>query len=283
MAAPHYSPTSNVWGSSSSTSSWHLPFSEFSITATPEETKWYLAVVLICIFLTTNYYFLKAFYFLYRSVVNSVVLVSDFLMFSRSVMSNCLRPHGLQHARPLCPSPTPRVCSNSCPLSWWCHPTSWSSVIPFSSCLQSFPASGSFPVSQFLTSGGQSIGVSASASVLPMDIQGWSPLGWTGWISLLSRELLRIFSSTSLKASVLWLSVFFMVHSHLSMTAGKTVYVRAQLCLTLCNSTDCSPPGSSVHGLFQTRILEWVAVSSSRGSSQPRDWTHCIDRWILHH
>ena len=97
-----------------------------------------------------------------------------------SVMSDSLWPHGMQHARLACPSPTPRAYSNSCPLSWWFHPTISSSVIPFSSCLQSFPASGSFPMSQLLTSGGQSPGASASASVLQMNSQGWFPLGWTG-------------------------------------------------------------------------------------------------------
>ena len=107
--------------------------------------------------------------------------------FSCSVVSNSLWPHGLQHARPPSPSPTPGVYSNPCPLSRWCHPTISSSVFPFSSFPQSFPASGSFPVSQFFTSGGQSIGVSASASVLPMNTQDWFPLGWTGWISLLSK------------------------------------------------------------------------------------------------
>ena len=99
--------------------------------------------------------------------------------FSCSVLSNSLQPHGLQHTRLPCPSPTPRTCSNSCPSSQWSHPTILSSVVPFSSCLQSFPASESFPVSQFFTSGGQSLGVSASASVLPMNIQDWFPLGWT--------------------------------------------------------------------------------------------------------
>ena len=99
-------------------------------------------------------------------------------------MSNSLRPHGLQHARPPCPSPTPRVYSNSSPLSQWCDPTISSSVVLFSSCLQSFPASGSFPMSQLFAWGGQSIGVSASTSVFPMNIKDWSPLGWTGWISL---------------------------------------------------------------------------------------------------
>ena len=97
-------------------------------------------------------------------------------------MSNSLWPHGLQHTRLPCPSPAPRAYSNSCPSSQWCHRNISSSVVPFSSCLQSFPASGSFPVSQFFASGGQSIGVSASASVLPVNIQDWFPLGWTGWI-----------------------------------------------------------------------------------------------------
>ena len=106
------------------------------------------------------------------------------VQFSCSVMSDSLWPHEPQHARAPCPSPTPGVYSNSCPLSWWCHPTISSSVIPFPSCPQSFPASGSFQMSQLFASGGQSIGVSASASVLPMNTQDWSPLGWTGWISL---------------------------------------------------------------------------------------------------
>ena len=111
-------------------------------------------------------------------------------------MSNSLQPHGLLHARLPCPSPTPGACSNSCPSSRWCHPTISSSVVPFSSCLQSFPASGSFPRSQFFASGGQSIG--ASASVLPMTIQDWFPLGWTGLI-LQSKGLSRVFSSTTVQ------------------------------------------------------------------------------------
>ena len=109
------------------------------------------------------------------------------IQFNRSAVSECLRPHGLQHARPPCPSPAPRVYWNACPLSWWCHPIISSSVIPFS-CLQSFPASGSFQISQFFTSGSQRIGVSASASVLPVNIQDWSSLGWTGWISYSPRD-----------------------------------------------------------------------------------------------
>ena len=120
--------------------------------------------------------------------------------FSCSVMSDSLRPHGLQHARPLCSSPTPRVYSNSCPLSRCCHSTISSSVVPFSSHLQSFPASGSFPMSQFFASGGRSIGgASASASVLPMTIQDWSLLGWTGLISLQSKGLSRVFSNTTVQ------------------------------------------------------------------------------------
>ena len=114
-------------------------------------------------------------------------------------MSDSLQPHGQLHSRPPCPSATPRAYSNSCPSIRWCHPTISSSVIPFSSCLQSFPASGSFQMSQFFASGGQSIGVSASASVLPMNTQGWFPLGWTGWISLQSKGLSRIFSNTTVR------------------------------------------------------------------------------------
>ena len=128
-------------------------------------------------------------------ILHSLYIYS--VQFSRLVISNSLRPHGLQHTRPSCPSPTPRVYSNSCQLCRWCHPTISSLVIPFSSHLQSFPASGSFQMSQFLASSGQSTGVSASASVLPMNIQNWFPLGWTDWISLQSKGLLRVFSNTT--------------------------------------------------------------------------------------
>ena len=114
-------------------------------------------------------------------------------------MSDSLRTHELQHARPPCPSPTPRVHPNSCPLSWWCHPTISSSVVPFCSCPQYLPASGSFPVNQLFVSGGQVIGVSASTSVLPMNTQDWSPLGWTGWISLESKGLSRVLSNTTVQ------------------------------------------------------------------------------------
>ena len=119
--------------------------------------------------------------------------------FSHSVVSDSLWPHGLQHARLPCPSPTLRAYSNSCPSSWWCHPTISSFVVPFSFCLQSFPASGSFPMSQLFASGSQSIGDSASASGLPMNIPDWFPLGWTGWISLQSKGLTRVFSNTTVQ------------------------------------------------------------------------------------
>ena len=144
------------------------------------------------------------------------------VQFSRSVLSNSLQPHRLQHTMLPCPSPTFGIYSNSCPSSRWCHPTISSSVVPFS-CLQSSPASGSFPMSQLFALGGQKIGASASASVLPMNIQDWFPLGLTGWISLQStlKSLLQHHSS---KASILRSSAFFMVQiSHPYMTTRKTV------------------------------------------------------------
>ena len=121
------------------------------------------------------------------------------VQFSHSVLSDFLQPHGLQHARLPCASPTPRAYSNSCPSSRWCHPTISSSIISFSFCLQSFPPSGSFQMSQFFASCGQSIGVEASTSVLPMNIQDWFPLGWTRWISLQSKGLSRVFSNTTVQ------------------------------------------------------------------------------------
>ena len=155
------------------------------------------------------------------------------VQFSCSVVSDSLWSHGLQHARPPCPSPTPRVYSNSCPLSQWCHPTISSSVIPFSSHLQSFSASGSFQMSQLFASGGQSTGVLASASVLPMNTQDWSPLGWTGWISFrmdwldllaVQGTLKSLLQHHSSKASILRCSAFFNIQlSHSYMTTGKTI------------------------------------------------------------
>ena len=140
-------------------------------------------------------------------------------------MSDSLWTHESQHARPPCPSPIPRVYSNSCPWCRRCHPVISSSVVPCSSCPQSLPASGSFPVSQLFAWGGQSIGVSVSASVLPVNTQDWSPLGWTGWISLQSEGLSRVFSNTTVqKHQFFWCSDFFTVQlSHPYMTTGKTI------------------------------------------------------------
>ena len=136
----------------------------------------------------------------YSSVLIQIIWIYMLsVQFSRSVVSDFLWPHEPQHARPPCPSPTPRVYSNSCPLSRWCHLTISFSVVPFSSCPQFFPASVSFQMSQLFTSGSQSIGVSASTSVLPMNTQEWYPLGWTGWISFQSKGLSRIFSSTTVQ------------------------------------------------------------------------------------
>ena len=146
------------------------------------------------------------------------------MLFSHSVVFDSLQPYGLQHARRPYPSPSPRADSNSCPLSQWCHPTILSSVFPFSSCLQSFPASGSFPMSQLFTWSDQSTGALPSASVPPKNIQDWLPLGWTGLISLQSKGLSRAFSNNSSKAWILQYSAFFMVQlSHPYMTNGKNI------------------------------------------------------------
>ena len=158
---------------------------------------------------------------LYSKVTQFYIYIHSFseysfplwFQFSYLVVSTSLRPHRLQHARLPCPSPSPAVCSNSCPLSQWYHPTISSSVATFSSCLQSFPASGSFPISQFFTSGGQNIG--ASASFLPMNSQVWFTLGLTGLISLLSKGRLRVFSSITIWKHLFWRSAFFMVQLHI--------------------------------------------------------------------
>ena len=143
----------------------------------------------------------KTMYIIRIMIQNTVLYIMRYysvIQFS-SVVSDSLWPHGLQHIRPPCPSPIPGIYSHSCPLRWWCHPTISSAVIPFSSCLQSFPASGSFQMSQLFTSSGQNIGVSVSASVLSVNTQNWSPLGWTGWISLQSKGLSSVFSNTTVQ------------------------------------------------------------------------------------
>ena len=235
----------------------------------------------------------------------------DSVQFSRSVLSDSLRPQEPQHARPPCPSPTYRSLLNSnskaCLLSQWCHPTISSSVIPFSSCLQSFPASGSFPMSQFVSSGSQSIGVSASASVLPMHIQGWFPLGLFGLISLQSQGPLRVFrlQHNNLKTSVLRSSAFFIVQlSHLYMTTGKTIsltrwtFVGKVMSLHLnmlsrlviaflprCKqNTSCQMPGWMKHRL-ESRFQGEISITSDMQMKAPlwqkveRNWRASWWKW----
>ena len=180
--------------------------------------------------------------------------------FSHSVVSDSLQPHGLQHARLPCPSPTPGVYSNSCPLSWWCHPAISSSVVHFSSCLQSFPALGSFPMSQLFTSGGQSFVVSASASVLPRNIQDWFPLDgldgspWSPWDSQESSP------TPQLKTSILQCSAFLMVHlSRPYMSTGKDHifnYFAGKIMSLLCNMLSRLVIISNFHFSIETP-LEW--------------------------
>ena len=171
------------------------------------------------------------------------------VQFSHWVLSNSLWPHGLQHTRPPCPSPTSGVYPNSCPLSQWCHPTISSSVVPFSSCLQSFPASGFFPMGQFFTSGGQSIGISASASVLPMNIQDWFPLGWTGIVHGVTKS----------RTEWLWL------HFHFSLSCIGEGNGNPPQCSFLENPRDVGAWWAAVSGIAQslTRLKRFSSSSSS--------------------
>ena len=176
-----------------------------------------------------------------------VLNVEFSVQFSCSVMSNSLRPHESQHTRPPCPSLTPGVYPNPCPVTWWCHPTISSSVVPFSSCPQSSPASGSFPLSQLFASGGQSIGASASASVFPMNIQGWFPLGWTDLISLLSKGLSRVFSKRAVRShkyqsqAFSSLKNFYLINNETEMSVERDLALRNHFVpgkITLwCNSS----------------------------------------------
>ena len=165
------------------------------------EATWQLAMMLLfaCNSLKMDFEIRNVWGFKYAEMCRLLWVRASAQFSCHSVVSDSLRPHGLHHIRLPCPSPTPRACSNSCPLSWWCHPTISSSVVPFSSCLQFFPWLGSFPMSQFFTSGGQSTGVSATASVLPMNIQDWFLLGLTGLNSLPFKGLWRVFSNITVQ------------------------------------------------------------------------------------
>ena len=173
----------------------HLYFYHWFVSLTAMSSEFIHVEAYVRIF--SPYWRLKIFHCIY--LLYFVYLFIWQLLFSCSAVFYCLWPHGLQLTRPPCPSPSPRACSNSCPLSQWCHPTISSSVVPFSSCFQSSPASGYFLMSWPFASAGQSIEASASASVLSMNIQGWFPLGLTGWISLQPKGLSRVFSNTTIR------------------------------------------------------------------------------------
>jgi len=196
------------------------------------------------------------------------------VLFSCSVVSDSLWPHGLQHARLPCPSPTPGACWNWCPLSQWCYPTISPSVIPFSSCLQSFPASGSFPMSQLFVSGGQSIGASASASVLSMNIQDWFPLGWTDWISLQSKGLSRVFSNTTVQKHQFFGTQFSLwSNSHPHMTTGKTIALTrwtfvGKVMSLLCNML--SRLVTAFHSRSKCVLILWLQSPSAEILEPPK-------------
>ena len=193
-----------------------------------------------------------------------------------SVVSESLQPHGLQHNRFLCPSPTPGTCSHSCPLSQWCHPIISSSVVPFSSCLQSCPASESFLMSQLFSSGGQSIGASASASVFPVDIQSWFPLGLTGLISLQSKRLSGVFSNTTVQKHQLILqhSAFFMVQlSEPYMTTGKTI--------ALTRQTFVSKVTSLLFNMLSRLVIAFLTICSDFGA-QENKVCHCFHCFLIY-
>ena len=172
-----------------------------SLARSPYPLFFNIKTISVSIFILFDGYhgYSKSSNFFLPSFTPQLISAQITLLFSHSVVSHSLRPHGLQHNRLPCPSPSPGACSNSCPLSQWCHPTISSSVVPFSSCLQSFPASGFFPMSWLFTSGGPSIGASVSASVLPVNIQDWFPLGLIHWITLQSKGLSRVFSNTTVQ------------------------------------------------------------------------------------
>ena len=199
--------------------------------------------------------------------------------FSHSAVSNSLWPHGLWHARLPCPSPTPGAYSKSCPSCQWCHPTISTSVIPFSSCLQPFLASGSLPMSWFFTSGGQSTGVSASALVFPMNIQDWFPLRLTGWISLQSKGLKSLLQHHSTKASILQCLASFVVQlSHPYMTTGKTIALTRQTFVVKVMSLFFNMLSRLVIAFLpRSLLISWLAVTICCDFGAPQNKvSHCF-------
>ena len=211
---------------------------------------------------------LECIYFMLSRTFSSVQV-------SSSVVSDSLWPHESQHARPPCPSPTPRVHSNSCPLSRWCHPAISSSVIPFSSCHQSLPASESFPMSQLFTWGGQSNGVSALASVLPKNTQDWSPLGWTSWISLQSKGLLRVFSNTAIQKHQFF-GTQLSSHSKFHMTTGKYKYMTTGKTIALTRWTFVGKVMSLLFNMLSRLVITFLPKSKCLLIS----WLQSPSEWL---
>ena len=215
--------------------------------------------------------------------------IKESVQFSCSTVSLSLWPHEPQHSRPPCPSPTPGVYSNSCPLSRWCHPTISSSVIPFSFHLQSFPASGSFPMSQFFASGGQSIGVSASVPVLPMNIQDWFPLGWTGWISLQSKGLAGVFSNTTFQKHQLFSAqLSLQSNSHIHTWLLEKFFYRPQIKLPTSAGSSKKQESSrktstSVLSTMTKPLTVWITINCGifwkrweYQTTWPASWEICV-------
>ena len=213
-------------------------------------------------------HFLLSLTWIFKSLCLTVSIKLSSVQFSHSAVSNSLRPHGLQHTRLPCPSPTPGTCSNSRPSSWWCHPTISSSVVPLSSCLQSLPASGSFLMSQFFTSGGQRIGVSAPVSVLPMNIQGLISFRMD-WLDLpaVQGTLKNLLQHHSSKASILWCSAFFIIQlSHLHMTTGKTIALNRRTFVSKVMSLLFNMPSGLVIAFLprsKSLLISWLLSPSA--------------------
>ena len=217
----------------------------------------------------------------------NILVFPLWVQFSHSVMSNSLQPHEPQHSRPPCPSPIPRVHQNPCPLSRWCHPTISSSVIPFSSYPQFFPASGSFQMSYLFISGGQSIGASASKSVLPRNTQDWFPLGWISWIFLQSKGLSRVFlQHHSSKASILWHSAFFIVQlSHPFMTTGKTIALTRQTFFGKVMSLFFNMLSRLVKSFLprsKCLLISWLQSPSAVILEPPKIVCHCFHCFLIY-